>query len=104
MFFEKGAKLGGVNLWVHVGGDPEEVKRVIRSRIGIGGIFVRVRVTAGVVVWAPITRLGCGCLGAGGGEIRVYDEGAGTTLESRASFDVTQVLDLTLDLVVRGLD
>jgi hypothetical protein len=34
MFFEKGAELAGIYLWMHVGGDPKEVKGVIRCRIG----------------------------------------------------------------------
>jgi len=47
--------------------------------------------------------LGCSCLGTGSGEIRVEDENAGTALQGRTSFDVTQILDLTLNLVLRGL-
>jgi hypothetical protein len=41
-----------------------------------------VRVAAGVVaVRIPVACLGCGCLGAGGGEIRVKDENAGAALQ-----------------------
>jgi hypothetical protein len=29
MFLEKGAKLTGINLWMHVGGDPKEVEGVV---------------------------------------------------------------------------
>jgi hypothetical protein len=64
---------------------------------------VRVRVAAGVIAGIPVACLGCGCLGTRSGEIRVKDESAGTTLQSRTSFDVTEILYLTLDLVLRGL-
>jgi hypothetical protein len=48
MFFEKGTKLGGIYLWVHVSGHPEEVEGVIGCgcRIGTQGVFVRVGVAA----------------------------------------------------------
>jgi hypothetical protein len=29
MFLEKGTKLTRINLWMHIGGDPEEVEGVI---------------------------------------------------------------------------
>lgn len=103
VFFEKGAKLAGIDLWMHVGGHPEEVEGVVRGGIGAGDIFVGVRVAAGVVARVPVARLGSGSLGAGGGEIRVEYESTGATLKSGASFDVAQVLDLTLDLILRGL-
>src|SRR5260221_9236179 len=67
VFLEKSTKLARVNLWMHVGGDPEEVERVVRGRIGAGDIFVRVRVTAGVVARVPVARLGSCGLGAGSG-------------------------------------
>jgi hypothetical protein len=103
VFFEKGTELAWINLWMHVGGDPEEVEGVIGCRIGAWGIFVRVGVAARVVAGIPVGCLGCGCLGAGSGEIRVEDESAGTTLKGRTSFDITQILYLTLDLILGRL-
>jgi hypothetical protein len=105
MFLEKGTKLTGVNLWMHVGGNPKEVEGVIGWGIWAWawGIFVWVRVAARVVAGIPVACLGCGCLGTRGGEIRVKDESAGATLQSGTSFDVAEILDLTLDLVLRGL-
>jgi len=103
VFFEKGTKLTGIYLWMHVGGDPKEVHGVIRCRIRAWDIFVRVRVAARVIAGIPVACLGCGSLGTGSGEIRVKDEGAGTTLQRRTSFDVAQILYFTLDLVLRGL-
>jgi hypothetical protein len=103
MFFEKGTKLAGIYLWMHVGGDPKEVEGVIGCGIRARGIFVRVRVAARVVAGIPVACLGCGRLGTRSGEIRVNDESAGTTLQSRTSFDVAEILYLTLDLVLRGL-
>lgn len=103
MFFEKGTKLAGIYLWMHVGGDPKEVKGVIGCGIRARGILVRVRVAARVVAGIPVACLGCGRLCTGSGEIRVNDESAGTTLQSRTSFDVAEILYLTLDLVLRGL-
>jgi hypothetical protein len=65
---------------------------------------MRVRVAAArVVAGIPVACLGCGCLGTRSGEIRVEDESAGTALQSRTSFDVAEILYLTLDLVLRGL-
>jgi hypothetical protein len=34
MFFEECTKLAGINLWMHIGGDPKEVEGVIGCRIG----------------------------------------------------------------------
>jgi hypothetical protein len=103
MLLEKGTELAGIYLWMHVGGDPKEVKGIIGCRIGAGGVFVRVRVAARVVAGIPVGGLACSCLGAGSGEIRVKDENARTTLQGRTSFDVTKILDFTLDLILRGL-
>jgi hypothetical protein len=64
---------------------------------------MRMRVAARIVAGIPVACLGCGCLGTRSGEIRVNDESAGTTLQSRASFDVAEILHLTLDLVLGGL-
>ena len=98
---EKCAKLGGIYLWVHISGHPEEVEGVIGCRCGIGtqGVFMRVGVAARVVAGCPITLLCSSCLSSGRWEIRIQR----TALESGTSFYVTQVFDLTLDLVVGGL-
>ena len=64
---------------------------------------MRMRVAARIVAGIPVACLGCGCLGARSGEIRVKDEGAGTTLQSGPSFDVAEILDLALYLVLGGL-
>ena len=105
MFFEKGTKLGGIYLWVHVSGHPEEVEGVIGCRCGIGsqGVFVRVGVAARVVAGCPIALLSCSSLGTGCWEIRIMNESARAALESGASFYITNVFDLTLDLVVGRL-
>jgi hypothetical protein len=64
---------------------------------------MRMRVAARIVAGIPVACLGCGCLGTRSGEIRVKDESAGATLQRRASFDVAEILDLALDLDLRGL-
>jgi hypothetical protein len=64
------------------------------------GVRVAARVVAAGI---PVACLGCGCLGAGRREIRVKDENAGAALEGRTSFDVADILNLSLDLILGGL-
>lgn len=98
VLFEEGAELGGGDLWVEAGGDPEEVERVVGGVVGgqAGGGLV-----------AVVERLValCGRAGGGGdgpesrlvGEVGVDAEGAG---RRRATAQVLEGLDLALDLIL----
>jgi hypothetical protein len=97
MLLEELAELCGIDLWVHAGGNPEEVEGVIAGGLRLGKVLMRVRVGRAVVVVVPIVCGGglCGLRG----QIWVDDGG----LSGGPAPNVAQVFDLALDLVLGRL-